>query len=153
MRSNNEQQRPYTFFSTETKLAAEEQFPYTQDNAGIALPLTIFPSTLSGLQAIVRYLHDHGHSCSEIAKLLNRSQKTIWTTYSKIKDAPFEYAEGGLTIPVALFATRQLSPLETIVAYLIKLNYSNTETARLLGLDPRTTWTVKQRIKRKEVDQ
>jgi DNA-binding CsgD family transcriptional regulator len=152
MRSDDEQQRPYIFFSSETKLVSEELFPNTPNDVSVALPLSIFPGKLSGLQAIVRYLHDHDHSFSGIATLLNRSQKTIWATYNKVKDAPFEYERGGLTIPAALFATRKLSPLETIVNYLNNLDFSNAETARMLGLDPRTTWTVKQRIRKKEVE-
>lgn len=116
-----------------------------------SLPLSIFSTRLSALQAIVRYLHETRHlSFSEIAALLNRSQKTVWTTYQAARDEPFDYDAYVLSIPIARFSSRALAPLETIVAYLVELGFSNVDAARLLRLDPRTTWTVKRRAQRKQ---
>jgi len=115
-----------------------------------SVPVTIFSSQLSGLQALVRYLHERrGLSFAQIATLLNRSQKTIWTTYAAVKDETFFFVETGLEIPLASFAVRDLSVLETIVFYLSSLGFSNVEVARSLALDPRTTWTVKKRAEKK----
>ena len=147
MHSDDEQQRPHIIFSTVLRIAAEE--PLQPPDQGVAIPLSVFAGELSCLQAAVRYLHEHRLSLSEIATLLNRSQKTVWTTFQRVKEAPFEYDEAGLTIPAARLATRELSPLETIIAYLAGLGFTNAETARLLALDPRTTWTVKRRIAKK----
>jgi len=149
MPERRREQRPTTIHASSHALVLD---PGTFYAAALSVPLAIFSSQLSGLQALVRYLHEARHlSFSEIASLLGRSQKTVWTTYAAAKRGPFPYVEGGLTIPVARFATRELSPLETIVAYLRGLGYGNADAARALGLDPRTTWTVAQRIKRKGV--
>jgi DNA-binding CsgD family transcriptional regulator len=150
MRRDDEQQQPHIIFSTDRKIVAEE--PLHLPDAGVTIPLTIFAGELSCLQATVRYLHEHHLSLAAIATLLNRSQKTIWTTFQRVKEAPFEYDETGLTIPVARLASRELSPLETIVNYLTELGFTNAETARLLALDPRTTWTVKHRIAKKRTE-
>jgi hypothetical protein len=121
-------------------------------DAGIAVPVSIFSGELSGLQAIVRYLHDARKlSFSEISALLARSPKTVWATYQAARNARFPYAEGGLSIPVSKFAERTLSVLETIVCDLSAYGFSNIEIARMLALDPRTTWTVKRRAAKKGV--
>ncbi len=118
----------------------------------VSVPLAIFSTELSALQALVRYLHERrAYSFHQIAQLLNRSEKTIWATYQQAKHSSFRFSESSLVIPVKLFATRTLSPLETVVSYLASLGFSNVETARFLSLDPRTTWTVRRRVAKKEV--
>ncbi len=115
-----------------------------------SVPLSIFSSRLSGLQAIVRYLHDARKlPFSRIASLLARDQRTIWNSYAQSKGVAFRYEEGGLAVPTALFTSRELSVLETIVDYLSRLGFPNAEIARMLSLDPRTTWTVKRRAESK----
>ena len=48
------------------------------------VPLNIFVSKLSMLEALVKFLKDdQGLKFSEIAKLLNRDQRTIWTVYNR----------------------------------------------------------------------
>ncbi len=120
------------------------------DEPGV--PLSIFSTELSALQAVVRYLRDaRKQGFGEIAATLNRSPKTIWATYQSARNAQFTYAEGGLTVPLSRFASRQFSPLETVVSYLAALGFANAEIARKLSLDSRTTWTVQRRAQRKEV--
>jgi hypothetical protein len=138
------------FTTTQTLVleAAEQRYA----DADLCVPVSIFSSRLSGLQALVRYLHERQQlSFSEIAALLNRSPKTIWATYSAAGKVQFSYQEGSLTIPVATFAARELSVLETLVTYLRTLGFSNIDTARTLALDPRTTWTVSRRAEKKGV--
>lgn len=118
-----------------------------------SVPVSIFSTELSALQAVVRYLHDaRQFSFSEIAALLNRSPKTVWTTYAHAKSAKFPFVEDALTVPLSRFSRRDLAPLEALVTYLLKLGFSNAEAARTLKLDPRTTWTAAKRAERKHAD-
>lgn len=116
-----------------------------------SVPLSIFVTRLSPLQALVRYLRETSHTFHEIAKVLNRSEKTVWASHHQSANLPFSFSEGGLTIPIGRFATREFAPLETLVIYLAELGFSNRDTARILNLDPRTTWTAKSRAIKKGV--
>ena len=51
------------------------------------VPTFIFKNRdLAALEAIVIYLRDtHGYNYAQIAKLLNRDDRTIWTTYQRAK--------------------------------------------------------------------
>lgn len=52
----------------------------------IVLPISIFNEKLGMLEAASLYLKDELNlSFSEIAKLLKRNYKTIWTSYNKAK--------------------------------------------------------------------
>jgi|GEM_PF-3526380 len=149
MRSDD-MQRGTTVYESVLTLDVPPEGPVLVSSPSASVPLAIFSSSLSGLRALVRYLHEsRGKPFVEIAALLNRSQKTIWTTYAAAKGLPFSFEAGGLAIPLARFASREFSPLETVVAYLRELGYANVEIARLLRLDPRTTWTVQHRAERK----
>lgn len=151
MRSDDERQEATLIYTTAETLHCPREEHLILAHAEPSVPLSIFSTKLSALQALVRYLHEaRSLSFSEIGVLLGRSQKTIWTTYQAARKASFPYREDGLTIPLARFSRRQLAPLETLVTYLAELGLSNVESARLLSLDPRTTWTAKQRAKKKQ---
>ncbi len=70
-------------------LSAEEiigLFKEEKQGEEITLPLSIFNDKLGMLEAASLYLKDHLRlSFSEIAKLLKRDYKTIWTSYNKAK--------------------------------------------------------------------
>lgn len=53
----------------------------------VNIPTFIFKDrTLAALEAIVVYLKDsQGMTYAQIAKLVNRDQRTIWTTYTRAK--------------------------------------------------------------------
>ena len=120
----------------------------------ILLPVSIFRNKLSTLEIIVKFLKENKNlTFSEISRLLNRDERTIWHAYRRAarKKIEITVADSDLTIPVSLFATRKYSPLETVVAYLkdsqqLKLN----EIAALLNCSPKTIWTVYNRKQRKQ---
>ncbi len=152
VRRDDEQRQHYYIYTSEHALDFPSDSQYLVVSDEPSVPLSIFSTRLSALQALVRFLYEErNYSFAQVGELLNRSQKTVWATYQAAKSQPFVYAEGELTIPIARFASRILSPLETLVVFLTELGFSNAETARFLSLDPRTTWTVKQRAKKKEV--
>jgi len=58
----------------------------TQDPTEISLPISIFNNKLGMLESASLYLKDEkGLSFKEIAKILKRDYKTIWTSYNKAK--------------------------------------------------------------------
>ncbi|MBI2654508.1 hypothetical protein HYX02_06930 [Candidatus Woesearchaeota archaeon] len=120
----------------------------------IGIPIGVFASDmLSSLESIVKYMkEDLKLKFSKIAKLLNRSNKTIWATYHNVaKKMPSSFGDISreIIIPVSNFADRKFSTLESVVAFIKDLDYTNHEVALMLRLDDRTIWTVYDRIKNK----
>lgn len=120
----------------------------------ICVPVGIFANDVLGsLEAIVKYLkEDLKLKFSKIAKLLNRSNKTIWATYHKsLKKMPSSF--GGVSrrimIPASAISNRSYSTLESVVGFVKDLDYSNHEVAEMLHLDDRTIWTIFDRVKKK----
>lgn len=124
------------------------------DKKEISIPIGVFGNdALSSLEAIVKYLKEELKlGFSKIGKLLNRSSKTIWATYhNSIKKMPssFGAVSRDILIPISAFADRSFSTLESLVAFVKDLGYSNHEIALMLHLDDRTIWTVYDRVKKK----
>lgn len=114
------------------------------------VPISIFSGPQPVLQALVRYLHSQGMPFSEMARRLGRAESTLRSTLRAARNGPPLVVEPSIELPLAEFALG-LSPLETVVNYLRGRGLRNVDVAALLGLDPRTTWTVQQRITRKGV--
>jgi len=118
------------------------------------IPVGVFDNdALSSLEAIVKYMReDLKLRFIKIAKLLNRSNKTIWTTYhNAIKKYPsaFGVVSSKIMIPVSSISDRSFSTLESVVGFIKDLDYTNHETAVMLRLDDRTIWSVYDRVKKK----
>jgi len=114
------------------------------------VPISIFSGKTPALQVIVRYLREQEKlAYKDIAELLGRAESTIRVTH---RNAPRDELriEEGLSLPIEFFQFG-LSPLETVVYFLERKGLRNVEIAALLALDPRTTATVKRRIKEKGV--
>lgn len=115
-----------------------------------SVPISIFSGTMPALQAIVRYLRDiQKYSFIEMAQLLGRAASTLRVTYRNAREELI-VDESTLRLPIETFSLG-LSPLETVVYFLQQQNLRNVEIASLLHLDPRTTATIKRRIKEKGV--
>ena len=101
--------------------------------------------SLGILESITRYLKDeHRISYSQIARLLNRNPRTIWTAYksAKRKSKKTVTDETSMTVPISIFRDEKLGPLEVITYWLKEnagMSYSNI--ARVLNRNPRTIWT------------
>ncbi|MBI2101726.1 hypothetical protein HYT53_03870 [Candidatus Woesearchaeota archaeon] len=120
----------------------------------VAIPIGIFGNdALSSLEAIVKYLKEAQKlRLAKIARLLNRSSKTIWATYhnaARKMPSTFGSISNEIFIPVSVFAGRKFSTLESLVGFIKDLGYSNHEVALMLRLDDRTIWTVYDRVKMK----
>ena len=120
----------------------------------VKIPTCIFNGKLSALETIVKYLKENlDLKYSNIAKLLNRNDRTIWTTYSNSRkkfSKRFVVKSNKFFIPVSILSNRSFSVLESIVYYLKdNLNLRYSQIALMLHRDPRTVWTVYNRRKRK----
>ena len=118
------------------------------------LPISIFfNDDLSAFESITKYLKEEKNlRYSEIAKILNRDQRTIWCTYSKAKKKMQErlICSSEITIPVSYVSKRNLSVLETITTYCKEeLALSFNKISTLLKRDYRTIWTVYSRAQKK----
>ena len=120
----------------------------------ILIPASVFSENLSSLETIVKYLKENlGLKNKDIAKITNRSVKTIYQAYSSANEKAkkkFEIKEAKYYIPVSALTNRKLGVLESVVKFLkenYELNYS--EIGRLLGRDPRTIWTAYSKGKKK----
>ena len=122
-------------------------------NKQILIPISIFFNS-SPLESLVKYLKENLNlNYNEIAKLLNRDQRTIWVTYNNINKKNIKLnTKSKLLIPIEIFSNRKLSSLENLVSYLINLNYSFSQISQLLNRDYRTIWTCYQRAKKKNAE-
>jgi len=123
--------------------------------SGQELPLSLLANKgLSALEAICRYLKEEkGYRYSEIARLLNRDQRTIWVTYHnsvKKRKEPLSLPESGYTFPLTIFQDRNLSVLEALVRHLkdtYHLRY--TDIAQLINRDERNIWGIYSKAEKK----
>ena len=91
----------------------------------------------------------------EIAILLNRNDRTIWTSYNRAKSKAVRNLpkEEDVLIPLEVFRDRSVSVLESMIRYMKEeLNLRYHEMAILLNRNDRTVWTVYNRVKRKLKD-
>ena len=120
----------------------------------VLVPVGVFANdALSCLEAIVKYMKENlKMRFSKIAKLLNRSGKTVWATYSKAgkkMTSSFSDISRDIMIPASAISNRSYSTLESVVGFVKDLDYTNHEVAEMLHLDDRTIWTVWDRVKKK----
>ena len=113
---------------------------------------------VSVLEAVSEYLKDSKElSYHEIAVILNRDDRTIWTCYNRAKKKNpghvVKLAESKEHIPSTIFLDREVSVLEAIVEYLKdKKKMSYHDMAVLLNRDDRTVWTCYNRAKKKRLN-
>ena len=141
-------------FIDELKRIGSEFENSSEKDKSTKIPIGIFDNNVLGsLEAIVKYLKEAEKiNFSKIAKLLNRSNKTIWATYQKAHKklpSPFEGLSTKILVPASIFSNREFSILESLVGFIKDLGYSNHEVGVMLRLDDRTIWTVYDRTKRK----
>ena len=127
-----------------------------KEDSVILIPLSVFLDRgVSVLEAVSEYLKDSKElSYHEIAVLLNRNDRTIWTCYNRAKKKNpghvVKLAESKEHIPSSIFLDREVSVLEAIVEYLKdERGLSYHEMAVLLNRDDRTVWTCYNRAKKK----
>ena len=131
-------------------LSLIEEKPISKE---IFVPVSIFESKLSALEAICKYLKEELNlNYSRIASLLNRDSRTIWTTYNNAtKRKQKLIVKESTLIPISIFADRRFSVLESIIGHLKErfgLRYS--EISILLNRDERNIWAIYSKYKKKK---
>ncbi len=116
------------------------------------IPVSVFNQEISPAEALCKYLKENrGLKFSEIAKLINRDERGVWTNYrnavKKMKEEIKE--EERLLVPLSIFSDRRLSVLESVVKHLKEEGFRNSEIAKLLGKDQRNIYTLYSRAKKK----
>lgn len=117
------------------------------------IPISIFDNKeLSALETVVKYLKENLKlRYKEIAVILNRDERNIWTTYrnAKAKRGPGLVLEKSeFFVPAKIFQDRKLSVLENLTSYLketYKLTYR--KISKLLNRNERTIWTAYHRAR------
>jgi len=117
------------------------------------IPISIFNPDLGALESIVKYLvEEEKMQQKDIARILNRDLRTIWSTYDKAKKKLSTSLDttSEIKIPPEIFASRNLSVLESLVHFLKEeLGMSLRDIARKLQRNDSTIWTVHKRAKTK----
>ena len=124
------------------------------DNQEITVPISVFSTgKLTILQALVLHLsREQRRENKEIAKLLSRSTKAIWSVVKAANKAhPQPLPESGEDVPVSAF-TSDATPLAQFVVYCKEvLRLKNKKIAKMCSRDPRTISSVYSLAKRGEV--
>ncbi|MFH1506598.1 MAG: sigma factor-like helix-turn-helix DNA-binding protein [archaeon] len=123
-----------------------------------SIPTSVFNKKLSPLETVSKFLReDRQLSIKSIAKLTQRSEKTVWQALNAAKQKMPEPLVVDLTkpcFPIPKLQDRSLSILEHIVLYMKdELNLKYSQIAELLQRDDRTIWTVYSRAKKKRDEQ
>ena len=143
--TGNEYEFSYTVDSYAIRI--DEEPLAANDLAQSTVPIGIFAADAT-LRALVRYLRDtRGLTTAQTARLLGRTPQCIAASHHAASALP-AIDEDDLRVPVRIFR-RELPPLEALVTYLRETGVRNADIARLLRLDPRTTWTAASRAKRR----
>ncbi|MBI2452076.1 hypothetical protein HYV50_03280 [Candidatus Pacearchaeota archaeon] len=118
----------------------------------LKIPLEIFAQEMGAAEALCKYLKENlGLRFSEIARLLNRDQRTVWINYNnaiKKKKEKIIVKEKRFA-PLEIFSNRKLSILESLVYYWKEKGLRNIEIAKILDRDPRNIWTLHSRAIKK----
>lgn len=132
------------------KLSPEQLLKQLEE---IQIPISIFKTNLAPLESLVKYLKENlNYSHKKISFLLNRSNKTIWSSYNSAirkKTEKFIIKKPKFLTPLSVFSNRKFSILESLVSYLKSQQLSFKQISNLLQKDYRTIWTVYNRAKKK----
>lgn len=111
------------------------------------VPVSIFKNDLGPLEAVVKFLKENRNlTIKQIAEKLNRSSKTIWTTYNNVKDKKIKVRSSSYFIPVSFLSKNKLSILESLASYLKNVeSLTFHQIAELTNRDDRTIWTCHHR--------
>jgi hypothetical protein len=119
------------------------------------IPLDILNERPLGiLETIVKFLkEERNFSFNQIAKLLQRDNRTIWASYHnalKKKSKRFVVKKDGILVPIETFSKRELGMLESLSVYLKEKRSMNFhEIGVALKRNERTIWTSYHQGKKK----
>ena len=145
---SNKISNPPNFLSSNDKdlLAHIEQSiqEYKKEKQITQIPVRLFSGKLAASEVIIKYLKESGLSYAEISRIINRDQRTVWTTYSKAlkkQKEPFNVKNDDLLIDIAIFSTKN-KPLQTLIKHLIAKGYSKKQVASMLDRSYKNIWMI-----------
>jgi parallel beta-helix repeat protein len=149
---NRNQKNIWTIYSrVENSLNEKEITSITSIKVELNIPITIFSNKLGALETLSKYLKENlGMSYKEIAELLNRNERTIWTSYNKAKIKQkelIEVKETDIFLPISIFVDRNHTPLESAIIFLKKYKLKYSEIAKLLNRNQKNIWNIYNKTK------
>ncbi|MFH1787274.1 MAG: hypothetical protein ABH811_00560, partial [archaeon] len=118
----------------------------------IEIPIGIFVNKLGALESISKYMKENlNMDYCEIAKLLNRNERTIWTACKKASEKQKKLVfnkKSNLLLPISIFDNK-LTILENVIVYLRKIKMRYNEIAEFIERDQRNIWTIYSRAMKK----
>ena len=143
------------FDELKTKHGLSEEAILSKIKEEVVVPASVFTNAeLRPLEILCKYLREGLNlDYKEIAELLNRDYRTVWTTYrnaSRKLKARLTVPPTKYMLPVSIFQDRKLSVLEAVVAYLKdKHSMKLVEIASVLNRDQRNVWSIYHKAKKK----
>ncbi|MEK6818591.1 MAG: hypothetical protein AABY10_01520, partial [Nanoarchaeota archaeon] len=123
------------------------------DKQEIEIPLSIFSKELGGLEAISKYLKENiKMNYNQIASLLGRDSRTIWTAYNKAKEKQkdlMKIKDKEIYISADIFKNKKLTILESIVIHLREKGLKYSEIGGFINRDQRNLQTIYSRAVKK----
>jgi hypothetical protein len=123
----------------------------SKNKTNITIPTTIFSKKLGALESISKYMKENlGMSYHNIAELLNRNERTIWTAYNKATEKqkePIEVKETEIFIPISVLNNRELTILESVINYLREKDMKYSGIAKLINRDQRNVRAIYNKTK------
>ena len=118
----------------------------------LAIPLSIFSSSLQPAEALCKYLKENEKlSYKEIGRLINRNEKSAWASYQRAKrnkKQMFLKTKEKYALPISLFHDRSYSLLESVVFFLHQIyQLSNPQIAKLLKKSPNSIAVLMKRAR------
>ncbi len=121
--------------------------PGTEEDV-LAIPVGVFASDCTPLQALVSFLHEQKrYSLKEIALLIDRTYRSVSQAYREgvVKEDLLD----DFLIPLNMFSAN-LSILEAVIRYLhVDCSLTFSRIASFLKKDQRTIWTIWDRAQKK----
>jgi hypothetical protein len=119
----------------------------------LKIPITIFNKNVGALESLTKYMKENlNMNYSQIAKLVKRDDRTIWTAYKKACEKyaePFIIKETEVYVPLEIFGDRNLTVLESVIVYLKNKSLSYKYISELVDRDQRNVWTIYSNALRK----
>lgn len=119
-----------------------------------SVPIEIFTKKLSPSEAVCKFIKENRKkSFHEIAVLLDRDDRSIWTSYQRAnKKQPFCFriTQPSPSIPLSVLANRKFSFLESIILHLSQQGMKPTAIARVLNRAAPIIYTVLSRVRQKK---
>ncbi|MDO8643051.1 MAG: hypothetical protein Q7R76_05750 [Candidatus Woesearchaeota archaeon] len=150
----------HDLFSHFLKLMKDQGMSYGQlsqlyNAEETSVPVEIFAKKLSPSEAVCKFLKENRNkSFHEIAVLLQRDDRSVWTSYTRAvhkQKSLFIISQPSPTIPLSVLANRQFSFLESVILHLAQ-TMKPMAIARLLHRSAPIIYTVLSRARQKKED-